>query len=173
MPAAYCVKDTSGPGLAATSGPGPAKASKPGPMEAAGPGQRIAAGSGQGPAETVAGPGHGPTAAVAASDALPHTVSLAAAGVPASGHRSHFGFGAPVPRPDHQHALPGTTGVSKAVCVERKLCGKLVSPVAHGRSFLYSWWGSRPTNFELCPTNFLLCPINLCNILMCFGFRMV
>ena len=34
----------------------------------------------------------------------------------------------------------------------------------HGRSFLYSWWGDCPTNFQFCPTNFVLCPTKLCQI---------
>ena len=34
----------------------------------------------------------------------------------------------------------------------------------HGRSFLYSWWGDCPTNFQVCPTNFVLWPTNLCQI---------
>ena len=44
---------------------------------------------------------------------------------------------------------------------------------SHGRSFLYSWWGDCPTNFQVCPTNFVLCPTNLCQIRSFSGFKTI
>ena len=41
----------------------------------------------------------------------------------------------------------------------------------HGRSSLYSWRGSRPTNFTLCPINFLPWSVIFLGILMCVDSR--
>ena len=43
----------------------------------------------------------------------------------------------------------------------------------HGRSFLYSWWGGCPTNFEVRPTNFVLCHTNFWEIQWLSGSKTV
>ena len=42
----------------------------------------------------------------------------------------------------------------------------------HGWSFLYSWWGGRPTNFVFCHTNCMACHTNFQWIFEFSDFKM-